>query len=116
MIGVTAFPVGQDDGVRLEFADRFGECDFKFVGERESGVGKAEITAYFHAENFPGVGGLFQARFRSSARAGFTAREIEDASAIACLRHFENGAAAGELDVIGMSGDGEQVEWEVSWH
>jgi hypothetical protein len=32
------------------------------------------------------------------------------------LRHFENGAAAGELDVIGMSGDGEQVEREVSWH
>ncbi len=111
VIGVAAFPVGQDDRVGLEFADRFGEGDFKFVGEREASVGKAEIAAHFHAENFSGVRGFFEARFRSAARAGLTPREIEDAGAIAGLRHFENGAAAGELDVIGMSGDGEQVEW-----
>ena len=110
VIGVAAFPVRQDDRVRLEFAKHFRDGDFEVVSEGEARIGKAEIAAHFHTENFSGVFGFFQARFRSAARTGFTAREVEDSGAVAGLRHFEDGAAAGELDVIGMSGDGEQVE------
>src|ERR1700752_1302249 len=116
MIRMAAFPVRKDDRVRLKFANRFRDCDLEFVGDRETRIGQAEIAAHFHAKNFSGVRGFSEARFRSAARTCFTAGEIEDAGAIAGLRHFENGAAAGELHVIGMSGDGKQVEWEVSWH
>jgi len=111
VIGMAAFPVGKDDRVRLEFAEDFGDGNFLFVGDGETGVGEAEVAADFHAENFRGDCGFAEASFRSATRAGFTAGKVENASAISCLRHFENSAAAGEFDVVGMGGDGEQVEW-----
>src|ERR1700752_3583188 len=104
MIRMAAFPVRKDDRVRLKFANRFRDCDLELVGDRETRIGQAEIAAHFHAKNFSGVRGFSQARFRSATRTWFTAGEVEDACAIASLRHFEDGTAAGELDVIRMSG------------
>ena len=85
MIGVAAFPVRQDDRVGLKLTDRFRDSDFKFVGKREAGIGKARLRRTFTPRIFPGVGGSFQARFRSAARSRFAACEIEDAGAIAGL-------------------------------
>ena len=74
------------------------------------GIGNVNGATPGNFQDFCGEGGFFGANFGSAAGAHFAGGEIEDAGFVAALRHFEERAAAGEFDVIGMGGDGEQIE------
>src|SRR5690348_18331376 len=74
------------------------------------GVGHAEYAAVADLEDLSSALGFLRAGFRSAARAHFAGGEIEDASFITLLSHFQQRAAAGEFDVVRMSGDSEKVE------
>ncbi len=110
VVGVACFPVGEDDGLRAKLAKDSGEAEFVLPGGLDVGIGNAEGAAPLRAEELGGFGGFLGARFGSAAGAHFAGREIENAGFVAALRHFEERAAAGEFDVIGVSGDCEQIE------
>ena len=110
VVGVARFPVGDDDGFWAQLAKDSGETEFVLAGGLDIGVGNAEVAAPLHTEDLGGFGSFFGARFGSAAGAHFAGGEIEDAGLVAALGHFEERAAASEFDVIGVSGDGEQIE------
>jgi hypothetical protein len=110
VVGVARFPVGEDDGFGAKLAKDGGEAEFVLAGGLDVGVGNAEGATPGYAEELCGFGGLLGARFGTAAGAHFAGGEVEDACFVAALRHFEERAAAGEFDVIGMGGDGEQIE------
>jgi hypothetical protein len=110
MIRVAGFPVRNDDGARAKFADGGGKAEFVFAGGLDIGIGNAESAAVFHFENFCCESGFFGAGLGRAECAHFSSGEIEDARFVAGLRHFEESAAAGEFNVVGMCGDGEKVE------
>src|SRR5438552_2828632 len=74
------------------------------------GVRNAERATVADLENFGGPGSFLDSRFGTAAGAHFAGSEVEDACFVALLRGFEQRAAAGQLDVVGMRGDGEDVE------
>ena len=110
MVGVAGLPIGNDDSVRAEFSDGGGEAEFVSAGSVHIRVGHAECSAVFYFEDFCGERGFFGAGFGRAERAHFAGGKVEDAGFVAGLRHFEESAAAGEFNVVGMGGDGEKVE------
>ena len=110
MIGMAGLPVGNDDGARAKFADGGGEAEFVSAGGLDVGVGDTEGSAVFYFEDFRGGGGFSGATFGRAQCAHFASGQVEDAGFVAGLRHFEESAAAGEFNVVGMGGDGEKVE------
>jgi len=114
MIGVACFPVGDDDSAGAEFANGGGEAEFVLTRGLDVGVGNAEGAPVFYFENFCGEGGFFGAGLGSAECAHFAGGEVEYAGFVTGLGHFEESAAAGEFDVVGMCGDGEKVEVHVS--
>ena len=110
VVRVAGLPVGNDDGARAEFADGGGEAEFVSPRGLDVGVGYAEGAAVFYFEDLCGERGFFRARFRGAERAHLTGGQVEDAGLVTGLRHFEERAAAGQFNIVGMSGDGEKVE------
>ena len=72
--------------------------------------GRAEVLAQRDAEHLRGPHRLFGAHLGGSARAHLALREIEDADAMALPRGFGERATAGQLAVVAMRDDGEQVD------
>ena len=110
MIRMAAFPIWDDHGVRLEFADYFSDRDLLRVAIFKMSVRKAEIPPDFHAQYFGGACRFLQPRFRRTARARFAACQIQNARAISCARHFQHCAAGRQLHVIWMGRDCQQIK------
>ena len=110
VVGMAAFPVRQDDGARAQRADAAGQGQLVVHAQLEVRVGQAEIFAVRDAQDARGGGGFAAASFLGAARAHLAFGEIEDAGATAEAARFDQRAAAGELDVVRMRGDGQQVE------
>jgi len=110
VVWVTRFPVGKNDGVRARLADFSGEGEFVLARWLDVRIGNTETAAIADSQNFGGAGSFFGARFRSATSAHFAGGEVKDAGFVALLRGLEEGAAAGEFDVVGMGGDSENVE------
>jgi hypothetical protein len=109
VVGMAGFPIGKDYGSRTEISNHLGEAHFVLAGGLNVGVRNAEIAAPCDFEDFGGEHGLFCASFRSATGAHFTGGEIEDAGFITFVGHFQQRAAAGEFNVVGVCGDGEQI-------
>lgn len=75
------------------------------------GVGNAERAAPACAKDLCGLGSFLGTEFGSATGAHFAGGEVEDAGFVAGVSHFQESAAAGEFHVVGMGGDGEQVEF-----
>src|SRR5882724_4489949 len=106
---MAGLPVRKDHGLRPELADH--RCEAKFVLTRglDVRIGDAESATPFDGKELGGLGGFFGASFRGAASAHFTCGQVEDASLVAALRHFQERAAASEFDVVRMRGDGQYV-------
>src|SRR6266571_4222317 len=99
MVGMTSLPVGKNDGLGTELTDHRGEPEFVLARRLNVRIGHAKSAAPFHAEELCGFRRFFRARFRSAARAHLSRGQIEDSSLVTALRHLEERAAAGQLNV-----------------
>src|SRR5215813_5899141 len=110
MVGMTRFPIRNDDSARAELADGSGEAELVLARRLDVGIRNTQRASVLHFEDFCGGGSFLGTCFGRAACAHFSGSEVENAGLVAGLRHFEQCAAAGEFDVVGMSGDGEKVE------
>src|SRR5690348_2326124 len=108
---MAPFPVRQNHGMRLPLANFGSDGKFVLFADFKARVGKAEIGANGNAHDFSSALRFLKASFRSAARAHFAARQVEDAGFVSELRHFDERAAAGELHVVRVRSDCEQVEF-----
>ena len=76
----------------------------------DAGVGKPERFAHGDAEHLRRALRFRGAQLGRSARAHLALREIENARAMPGARRLGERAAAGELDVVAMRGDGEKID------
>src|SRR6202035_4508643 len=97
--------------VGAKVADELREAHFVLAGGLHVRVGHTEVAAPGDFQDFGSEGGFFRACFRSAARAHFTGSKVEDAGLVSLMRHFDEGATAGEFDVVGVGGNGENVEF-----
>jgi len=111
VIGVARFPIRKDYRVRAQIANDLREAQFILTRGLHVRVGDAEISTPGNFQDFRGEGGFFRAGFGGAARAHLAGGEIQDAGLVALLSHFDQRAPAGEFDVVGMRGDGENVEF-----
>jgi len=110
MIGVAPFPVRQNHYARPLRPDDSRNFQAIFKGVFDAPIGDIERLAPRDFQNAGGVGCFTGTVFGSAPCSHFTAGQIEYPSAITALRHFEQRATAGLLDVITMGGDGEHIE------
>ena len=85
--------------------------DFDAIFERvcNGAVGQVERLAPAHAENARGFFGFARTFFGGAAGSGFALGQIENGGAQAARGHAQQGAAAGLLHVVAMSGDGQHI-------
>jgi len=114
VVGMARFPIGENYGVGPELTDDLGQSEFVLARGLDVGIRHAQGFAPTHAEKFGGFGGLPGASFGRAAGAHFAGGQVEDAGLVAELGHFQESSAAGKFHVVGMSGDGEQVEFHLS--
>src|SRR5690606_23439199 len=79
-------------------------------------VGEAEVVARGEAEDLGGALRLLQPPLGRPARAQLAAREVDDAGAVALLGEEAHRPARAQLHVVGVGGEGEDVElrhWSV---
>jgi hypothetical protein len=101
--------VGEDDGARAEAPDPTDDDSAGLVRVVEMRVPQARVLARMDAQG-PGAGcGLLRAQGDGAARARFPGGEIQDADAVALADGLGERAASGQLDVVGMGSDGQQV-------
>src|SRR5712692_2987993 len=111
VVGMASFPIGEDDGFGAELADSQRKAELVLASGLNVRIGDAQRLAVAYAEQLCSLGGFPGAGFRSAARAHLTRRQIQDAGLVAALRHLEERAAAGQLDVVRVGGDSEQVQY-----
>jgi hypothetical protein len=104
------FPVRQNDHAGTRLADHSSDLETILPGIFDAAVGKIECTAPRDAQDSCRILCLARAVVDGSASSHLSLSEIEDSSALAALRSFQQSAAAGLLDIITMGSDGENVE------
>src|SRR5262249_22221793 len=75
----------------------------------EVGIGQARIAALAHTQDRRGALGFLASELGGAARGALAGREIENAGAVSRVRGAEPGAGAGELDVVTVGGDGQDI-------
>ncbi len=110
VVGMAALPVRKDDHLRPGLADRARDLQAVLPGVLHAAVRDVERAAPPDAQDARRLFRLARTVLGSAARAQLALGEVEDAGAMAALRHLEQGAAAGLLHVVTVSGDGEDVQ------
>src|SRR5437870_3701239 len=108
---MARLPVGKNHSAWTKLANELREPEFVLARRLDVGIRDAEITAPGNFQDLGGKCGFFSARFGSAARAHFAGSEVENASLVAFLRHFEKGAAAGKFNVVGMGSDCQDIKF-----
>ena len=107
VVGMPSLERRRDDDARPVAADDPRE---RRAGARrvlDRGVWKLEVLARAAPDDLRGAVGLLSAQLGRAARAHLALREVEDGGALSQLGRLDQRAAAGELDVVTMRGDGE---------
>ena len=84
-------------------------CEIPFAN-LDIPVRDVEVLADSSSKDASSLSGLSCAQRGCSSRAEFSARQIQDAYTATVLHELSNGAAAGQLNVVWMGTDGEDVE------
>jgi hypothetical protein len=73
------------------------------------GVGEFRIPPFHDTKNYSRPFGFLRAQRRASPAARLTSREVEYAGPVAGIHRLEQGTSAGQLDVVAMGGDGQDI-------
>jgi hypothetical protein len=111
VVWMTRFPVRKDYRVGAQIADHLREAHLVLAGGLHIGIRDSQISTPRNFQDFGGERRFFRAGFRSAARAHFSGSEIENAGLVSFFSHFDQGTATSEFDVVGVRGDGENVEF-----
>ncbi len=109
MVGVPADRERQDDHPGCEVPDLRDYEPTRLLRILEMGVGKTGIPPLGHTKDFGGPTRLLGPELGAAAGRGLSGRQVEDPGAVASIHRLEQGAGAGELDVIAVGGDGQDV-------
>ena len=74
------------------------------------GIGQAGIPPLLHAQDFGGTLGLLGTELGAASGPGLPRRKVEDPRPIAGVHGLEERTGAGELDVIAVGGDRQDVD------
>src|SRR6516164_7264998 len=110
MIRMPALPVRKNYYAGPRLANDGRNLKTILPGVLNASVGNIEGAAPDYAENLRSIIRLALPVFGRAARAHLAAREVENTRPLPLLRSFEHSTAAGLLDVITMSSDGQNVE------
>jgi hypothetical protein len=110
MVGMTAFPVGQDYGPGPQFADALGERHPSGHGIFEAGVGKMEILAVGDLEYFGRIRGFRHPNLRRTARTHVSGGQVDDTGPVPGFGHAQQSASAGLFDVVRVGGYRKEIQ------
>src|SRR5271169_3824397 len=110
MIRVASLPIRKDHHSRPLLADYTRHFQPVLPRVLDPAVGDIESLPPGDAQYSRRLGRFLRAVFGGASRSHFSLREIEDAGALAPLRHFQQRAATGLFDVVAVGGEGENVE------
>ena len=100
---------GQDDHPGGEMADFPYQRSPGLLGVLEMGVGQAGVPPLGDTKDLGRLRRFLGPQRRAAPGAGLSGGQVENAGAVAGIRGFQQGAGAGELDVVAVRGDGENV-------
>ena len=109
MIGVTPDGKRQDHDARREVSDLRDDGATCLLGVVQVRIRKPGIPAFYYAQDFRRSLGLGGPQRGTASRAALTGREIQDAGAVAGLGGLRQGTGAGQLHVVAMGGDSQNV-------
>src|SRR5712672_3244857 len=99
----------RDDDPRLELPDRDGELRPRLGSILDSTIGESEVLPHGDAHHLRGFRGFLCSQLRSSAAGHLSSRQIDDPCRPAEHLGANERAATNELDIVGVGGDGEDV-------
>src|SRR5688572_28171283 len=108
---MPAFPIGKNNRTRAQGANTPCQCDLVVHAKLKMRVRETEVFAKRNAENARGSGRLTAPQFDGTSRTHLSLGQIENSDAIAAASHLDDGAAAGQLHIVGMSGDRQYIEF-----
>ena len=80
----------------------------------DAGIRDEKVLAMREPHQARGAAGFALAQLRVAARSGFSRRQVERAHAIARRGHLDQRAAAGQLRVVRMRGNRQDIEFHKS--
>ncbi len=118
MIGMPSLPIGQDDRFRLKLANHRCQPQLVLPKGLHVRVRHAERLAPLHAEQLGRLRRFFRSQFRRPSRSHLTCGQVQDAGLVACLRHLQKRSAAGQLHVVRVRRNRQQVQFHSCspWH
>src|SRR6266404_4027454 len=106
---MASFPVRQDYDPRASFSDCARDFQPVLPGVLYAAVGNVERSAPGAPQNLRCGFSLSRSVISRAARTHLTLGQVEDAGALAALRHLQQRAATGLLDVITVGSDCQNV-------
>src|SRR6516165_10124800 len=110
MVGMAGFPIGQNDGFWAELTNDLGDSQFVFARGMNIGVRRAQSVAPADAQQLCCLNRFLGADLGAAPCAHLAGGQVENARFITELGHLQQGAAASEFHVVGMGGNGEEIE------
>ena len=110
MIRMPSFPVGKYYNSRPPLPEHARDLQSVLPRVFHSPIGDIESLPPRDAEYFRRIRGFAGTILGAASCSHFPLGEIEDSRAIAPLRHFEQRAPAGLLDVVAVGREGQNVE------
>ena len=109
MIGVPAHGEGEDDHSGSEMPDVFDDRSPGLFRILQASVGQSSVSPLGHPDNGCRSLGLLGSKRGAAAGAGLAGGEVQNSYAISSVYRFEQSARAGELDVVSVGGEGQDV-------
>jgi hypothetical protein len=110
VVGVSSDGEGENDNLGGKMADLLDDELPRLLRIVQVGIGKPCVSPLSHPEDPSGLLRLLLSEAGAPSSAGFACRQIQDTNSIAVVDRFEEGTRAGELNVVTVGGDGENVD------
>src|SRR4051812_27405663 len=116
MVGVSSDGEGENDNFGGEMADLLDNELPRLLRVVQVGVGQAGVSPLGYSEDPSCLLRLLLAEAGTPPGARFAGRQVQDTDSITAIDRLEEGARAGELNVVTVGRDGENVDghgWKV---
>src|SRR5664280_3093692 len=111
---MARLPIRKNEHARAQLTNDTRHLESIAEGVLDAAVGNVESLPPAHFQDAPSLVSLTRPVLDAAACAHLALREVKDCGAVSALRHLEQRAAAGLLDVVAMRGDSEDVAvWRV---